>query len=177
MYLNFIFIPLDYFRTLRLRTIIFEWGLPLVLSLLTYFSLYKSVTHFDFNDFINKIISLESILVGFSITSVTFLTTASNRNIEDLKNKETKFVLFGKKITLMDLVIINFSYSLFSESIILIVNLISPVILLWFNMSFLDKVLLFSINVFFVLQNLFLNIRNLTDIYLALMRNEKSPNT
>lgn len=177
MYLNFIFIPLDYFRTIRFRNFLFEWGGPFALSFLTYISLYKSVTQYDFNEYVNKIISLESILVGFSITSITFLTTASNRNIENLKDKETEFVLFGKKISLMDLIIINFSFSLFSESVILITNLVSPIILLWFNVTFQTKILLFSLNVLFVLQNLFLNIRNLTDIYLALARkeNETSP--
>jgi len=172
MYLNFIFVPIDYFKTIGWRVFVFEWVLPMILSCMIYYSFYKGVSSYSFNDYINKIISLESILVGFSITSVTFLTTAGNRNIEDLKKKETKKVHYGKPLFLMDLIIINFSFSLFLEILILISNLIFPLLLLGKSISFQTEIVLFSINIFFVLQNLFLNLRNLVDLYLALMRKE-----
>lgn len=170
MYLNFIFVPLDYFRTLGFRKITFDWIFPAIISFLVFLSLYKGASSYGFNDYLNKIISLEGILVGFSITSITFLTTASNRNIEGLQKHLTKLWIGEKNLTLMDLVIVNFSFSLFIEVLILVVNLTAPILVLSFGLSFQTKIILFSINILFVLHNLFLNIRNLVDLYLALMK-------
>ncbi len=173
LYLDFILIPIDYIRTSKLRVFIFEWIIPSIICFLIYLSLYKGAVSYNFEDYINKIISLEGILVGFSIASITFLTTASNRNVELLKTHKTKYKIGLKELNLMDLILINFSFSLFTEILILVVNLTAPILMIGFNLSFHSKIVLFSINVLFVLHNLFLNIRNLVDLYLALLKDDK----
>lgn len=174
MYISFILIPLDYFRTLgkRWSVVTFEWGLPALIGFWFFHSLYKHSTSCDFNDYINKIISLEGVLVGFSITSITFLTTASNKSIEQLGQHKTRYRIGKKTLSLMDLILINFSYSLLSEVLLLIVNLAAPVILLSYELNFGSKIILIAINIGFVLHNLFLNIRNLSDIYFAIMKKD-----
>jgi hypothetical protein len=170
MYIDPILIFVDYFRSLKLRVAVFEILLPLLGSILLFFTIYYRTGYFAFNDLMNKIISLEGVLVGFSITTITFLTTASNQNIELLKQKPSSVKIGDKTITLFDNIIINFSYSLLLEVIILIVNLTFPFILNYFMPTYRTKVILISCNLFFVIHNLLLNIRNISDIYFTINR-------
>jgi hypothetical protein len=168
--IEFLLIFADYFKILRWRNFNFEWLIPIIISFALYYFIYYSSGYHSFQNYIEKIISLEGVLVGFSITIITFLTTASNKNIDELKITRVDYIIKGEKISIYDLIIINYSYSLALEIFILMTNLLFPFLVLYFHFTYRTKVILMVINIFFVIHNLHLNIRNLTDIYHVLRK-------
>lgn len=171
MYISYILIVLDYFRALTRRVAVFEWLMPLILSLAIYLTLYKHFSSFPFGTFTDKILGLEGVLVGFSITSITFLTAGSNSNIELLKKHPVDVFLGPRQFSLYDLMLTNFSFSLFTEIGIVLIAIIAPIFIKHFEpLHFVSKAQIFSIYLFFVVQNLFLNIRNMSEVYFTLVR-------
>lgn len=166
--LDFILIPVDYLRTRKFRDFTFEILIPIIISFGVYLAIYYKSGYISFDGYIEKIISLEGILVGFSITTITFLTTASNEGVQILKTADSGFKISGNAITVFNVVIINFSFSLLVEIFILIVNLIFPFFIDYIEPSYRTKVILMSANLFFVIHNLLLNVSNMTDVYFTI---------
>ena len=91
------------------------------------------------------------------------------------QNKETSYVIGGKRITLFDLLLINFIYSVVVEIILIIGLLVYPVFLANIAISHLVKIIGFSIVLGIVIHVLLLTMRNLTDFYLILLKNRTNP--
>lgn len=158
-------------RALNWRVAVFEWLLPAVLSWLIYSALYKDCLSFPFINYIDKILGLEGVLVGFSITSITFLTAGSNSNIELLKKHLVNVHLGPRQFSLYEVMLTNFSFSLLTEIAIVLTALLAPIFLRHFEPNlFATKAQFFSLYLFVVIQNLFLNIRNMSEVYFALIR-------
>lgn len=171
MYISYLLIIIDYFRCLNKRVFTFEWGIPLIITIGAYTSLYKYFTEFPFASYVDKILGLEGVLVGFSITSITFLTAGSNAGIEKLKGKMMGVFIGKREFSLFDMMLINFSFSLIFEIVIILITLLSPMLIPTLNiLNFTSKAGYFSVFLFFVIQNLFLNIRNISEVYFALIR-------
>lgn len=164
MYIEYLLLIFDYFKTLTKRVLLFEWILPLVITfcilLLNYnyeFSAYKT--------FKDNSINILGVLLGFSIAIITIITTGSGKNLENIKKKTTKFKINQNVLTLYDLILINFTYSVIVEILIIISCLTMPLIASCLTLSNGIKITLYSILVFSVLHILFLTLRNLTDFY------------
>lgn len=120
--LEWLRIPIDYIKVSDdIRTVV---KLPIVISILT------SILYYLFNDtvhglkvFSELLLNLDSILIGFTGILVTLLLTTENKTIDILKEKKTDKILYGKKVSLYDLLHILFTNALLNELILLIIVL------------------------------------------------------
>lgn len=93
-------------------------------------SILTSILYYLFNDtvhtlkvFSELLLNLDSILIGFTGILVTLLLTTENKTIDILKEKKTDKILYGKKVSLYDLLHILFTNALLNELILLIIVL------------------------------------------------------
>ncbi|TJY37691.1 hypothetical protein [Pontimicrobium aquaticum] len=173
MYLEFLLLITDYFRTVSKRIFFFEWLFPFLIGVGVFLLLFFGSSTSATIVFKDNAINLLGILVGFSITIITILTTGQGQNLDEIKNKKTKIKINKEKITLFRLLLINFTYSVIIEVGLIIGCLIYP--LLIENIEFNEnlKYVGFSILVFLILHIMLLTMRNLTDFYLILVKPTK----
>lgn len=169
MYLEFFLIISDYFKTLNRKIFIYEWIFPFVITFLCTF--IGCILDFEvFVSFKDSAINVIGVLLGFSIAVITIITTGSGPNIEQIKNYETSIVIDTKKISLYRLFLINFTYSVILEVILIISCLLMPLLNTIFLFSFSVKLIMYSIMVFIVFHILLLTLRNITDFYLIISK-------
>lgn len=173
MYLEFFILIFDYYKTLNKRVLIYEWILPILFGTFILILLTNGNSTSATKIFKDNSINLLGILAGFSITIITILTTGQSRNLEEIKKKETNFIINKKKISLFRLLLINFTYSVILESFLIIFCLTYPIILENSNFTKDQKYIVFSILVTVIIHLLLLTIRNLTDFYLIITKTEK----
>ena len=152
MYLEFLLLIADYFRTLSKRVFFFEWLLPFIIGIGIFLLLFFGSTTSATIVFKDNAINLLGILVGFSITIITILTTGQGQNLDEIKNKKTNIKINKENITLFRLLLINFTYSVIVEVGLIIVCLIYPLLIenIKFNQNL--KYVGFSILVFLYLK-------------------------
>lgn len=173
MYLEFFILIFDYYKTLNKRVFLYEWILSILIGVAVFYILSYGNSTNSTKVFKDSAINLLGILAGFSITIITILTTGQSKNLEEIKKKETNFVINGKKISLFRLLLINFTYSVILESFLIIFCLTYPIILENFKIEKTIKYLFFSMLVGTIVHLLLLTIRNLTDFYLIITKTEK----
>ncbi len=163
-YLEF-FIPIrDYFVTIKFKEFSFEWIMPFILSILLYFTIIPNLSLEKMLNFNGYLINALAILIGFSITTITILSTSSNKNIDKLKDKLSERNINHKVISLYQLIFITFSFVLFMEFFAIIFNLTYYSL---YSASYVKSYskFLFSINIFLMLHIIFLNLRNIANFY------------
>lgn len=173
MYLEFLLLIADYFRTVSKRIFFFEWLFPFLIGVGIFSLLFFGTSTSATIVFKDNAINLLGILVGFSITIITILTTGQGQNLDEIKNKETKIKINKEKITLFRLLLINFTYSVIIEVGLIIVCLIYPLFVENIGINKNIKYIGFSILVFLILHIMLLTMRNLTDFYLILIKPTK----
>lgn len=173
MYIEFILLFIDYFRTLKRRNFIFEIIIPFIAGVIICTSLILMKSQINFTDYKSNLVSLIGVLIGFSITAITLLITSNNSNIENLKSKDTEYQIGKNKVSLFDLLIINFSYLIILEVFLIIGVLFLPTLTGLLRLKYLTKTILFSINAFLTIHLLLLNIRNICDLYFILLSKPK----
>jgi len=170
MYLDFILLIADYFKTLNKKVVLYEWIIPFLISfslgLLFFFEGLPTVT----DNFNNNVIRLLAVLVGFSITIIIILTTGQSRNLEEIKKRKTETVVNNKKVSLFKLLIINFTYAVVVEIMLILTCLIYPFLLDKIEFSAIAKLVGFSTVLLLVIHILLLNVRNLTDFCLIITK-------
>lgn len=174
MYLEFLILICDYFRTLRnkFHYVLFEWIFPFTISLVCFFLIKNCMVRNIATDFFSTGVTLLGILIAFSITVLTILTTNSSSNIEEIKKTNTECKIGKRIITLYELLLINLSYSVIVEILLLILNICLP--LIWIN--FYDGGIKFFlvVDVLLICHILFLILRNTTDFYFILFKKKKA---
>ncbi len=122
--LEWIRIIIDYFSISNKNDKNTEIMLPIIISTIT------SMIYYIWNDtvhalkiFSELLLNLDSILIGFTGILVTLLLTTENKTINILKEKEIDRKLYGKKVSLFDLLHILFTNSLLNELILLFIVL------------------------------------------------------
>lgn len=169
MYLEFFLLFLDYFKTLNKRVFIYEWVFPLIVSFILFF-LNCRYDLSSFKIFKENSINILGVLLGFSIAIITIITTGSGKNIEGIKNEKTNFRKNNVNLSLYDLILINFTYSVILEILVLINCLLIPLLSNLFEINHRIKLIMYSTMVFLVLHILLLTMRNLTDFYLIITK-------
>lgn len=170
MYIEFLLIVLDYFKTLKKKSVVvYEWIVPLILTLACVYIADVRNTEL-FRIFKESSINVIGVLLGFSIAVITILTTGSGENLEGIRRRETGIIIKNRVIMLYDLLLINFTYSVVLEVVLIISCLITPLINQIFIFSFESKLIFYSLMIFLVLHILLLNLRNITDFYLIVSR-------
>ena len=169
MYLEFLLLTFDYFKTLNKKKIVYEWVFPLLFALIS--ALFFSKLDFEvYSKFKDSSLDILGVLLGFSIAIITILVTGSGKNLEEIKNTFTEIKINGKKISLYELILINFSYSVIMEILLIVGCLILPIINKICEFSSNIKIVLYSVMVFIVLHILLLTLRNITDFYLIITK-------
>jgi hypothetical protein len=124
IYMEWLFPVKDYFFSLRRNEAAFELLIPACAATfctIVYYSKGKVISAFvGLADLLPTAIS---ILIGFTVMLITLLLTSSGKNVEALKEKTLDKELYQKKINLFQGLHIQFSHSLFSEVILLLIVL------------------------------------------------------
>lgn len=170
MYLEFLLLFFDYYKTLTRRVVIFEWIIPFVICL-SLFCLNCKNDFSAYKVFKDSAVNVLGVLLGFSIAIITIVTTGSGKNIEEIKKIETNFIKNNKKVTLFNLILINFTYSVVLEIVVIISCLLMPLISNLFKVGCNLRLILYSLMVFLVIHILLVTLRNLTDFYLIITKN------
>jgi len=170
MYLEFFILIFDYYKTLKFRIVLYEIVIPILISCLLFFLLLNGKDTSICKGFSDNALTLLGILLGFSITVITILTTGNSKNLLAIQTIETNYIIGGKKVTLFDLLLVNFTYSVVIEIVLIIILLISPLLISNLVFSQFTKILVFAIFAGTVIHILLLTMRNLTDFYLILMK-------
>jgi hypothetical protein len=172
MYLEFIILIFDYFRTLRTRYVLFEWLVPVIISYFVYLQVGNENIKAISSKFSDTTVTLLGVLIGFSITVITIFQTSSSKNIEEIKSIPTEFKIGKQKLFLFHLVLINLTYLVVVEVFSLLINLTIPFI--WHDFSDRTVKIILSLNIFFISHILLMNIRNITDFYFILFKQSKN---
>lgn len=173
MYLEYLILFTDYFKSLNKRNFIYEFVIPFLIGLCIFSLLMFGKTTNATIVFKDNAINLLGILAGFSTAIITILITGSSKSLNEIKKVNTEINIGGKQISLFRLLLINFTYSVITEIFLLIFCLTYPIFLENFEFSKGLKCIAFSTLAFWVIHILFLTIRNLTDFYLTITRDEK----
>lgn len=173
MYLEFIYLILDYRKTVSTRVFLYEWLIPFIIGVGVFLLLFFGKSTDATETFKDNSLNLLGILVGFSITIITIITTGSSKNLDEIKKIFTDVTIGGQKISLYRMLLVNFTYSIVAEAFLIIVFLLMPIITDNFQMPILLKKIVFSILVMSVIHILLVTIRNLTDFYLIITKPEK----
>jgi len=164
IYTDFSFTIIDYIFTIKKREVVYEWIVPITLSVLVYFKI-DDIPGISINcDFIKSIISILinmfAILVGFTMAAIAIFTTADISKIEILK-KDSERKIHGKRISNYRFVFLNLIYSAISSLFMLLLTLFFTIALYFDKYS----LLILAILCFGTLHVLFLSIRNITTLY------------
>lgn len=107
MYCEFIFILIDYFSSINKRISIYEWGIPIVLSVIIGWSaIHSDKTNLPY-EVIKELIVFLTTLLGFTLAALTLFLTG---RVEKTKTYITNKMIRGKNISLYRLTIISYSY-------------------------------------------------------------------
>ncbi len=169
LYLEFLFPILDYLKTLELREGTYDLGIPVYVTLILYFNLAPITA--DQKSIIGSAIALLAILIGFSITSITVLSTSSGEAIKLLKEKKSKRMISKKPISLFQLLHIGFTYALIIE-ILTLASILTFSVLLRCNVSSPLCSGLYFFNIFLLIHIILINLRNTTNFYFVLFKSE-----
>jgi hypothetical protein len=178
LYLEFLYPITDYFRTLKRNEAYFELAMPLICAILVNLFILTNINLEKLGSFIGYIINFLAILVGFSITAVTILSSESGQRFEILRKMETDRKIGNKPIHGYQLILITFIYVILVEFFTLAYNLIYY--LSWMNGIFISYYkIIISINIFLMFHVIALNIRNITNFYFIFWKldNKQSPPT
>lgn len=164
IYTDFSFTIIDYIFTIKKREVVYEWIIPLAISILIYFKIddIPGITiNFDFiKAIISILINMFAILVGFAMAAIAIFTTADISKIEIL-GKDSERKIRGNPISNYRFVFLNLIYSAISSLFMLILTLFFTIALYFDKYS----LLILAILCFGTLHVLFLSIRNITTLY------------
>jgi hypothetical protein len=166
IYLEWLIPIVDYFKILKIKEVVFDFILPIIISL-------GVVITYHVNDLLSNAVSkmgdilpnVLAILIGFTISSIAIITSSNDEKLKQIDERMPFHrELGGDAISLYQFILITLIYVLIQEIINLIivffVGFISPVI----NMKlFMDIAL--GIYVFYILHILAIIVRATVQIY------------
>lgn len=168
LYLEFLMPVKDYVSTIKKEELVFEWGIPFLLSFLAYLYLLKGGIQYqnNINKLNSEILSTLSVLLGFSMASVTLLVTSSSTSIEALKRKNSERRIGQKSVKMYQLILITFTFLMLIELLGMFFNISYSFLLDTLGNSFWKEFT--CINLLIMAHVIFLNMRNLVNIYMTL---------
>ncbi|MBI5645607.1 MAG: hypothetical protein HY962_01640 [Ignavibacteriae bacterium] len=169
IYSEFKFLILDYWRNLRPNEAIYEILIPLGLGFAGYLTVTRYMELTSILSLIGHILTLLSILVGFTVACVTILASTDGANIELLKKEPTDRKIGNRKMTLYQHLVMLFSFCLLEEIALLILSV--SYYALYSSCSLNRGAGIGSAVIIAILLHiLFLNGRNITNFYFVLVR-------
>jgi hypothetical protein len=162
----------DYIASQDARERIFDVIVPIVFASVVYFVFLAGTTiqSVALSSILGYTINLLAILIGFTITCVTILTSSSSQSVDLMKKeKSDRKSREGKAMSLYHLILVNFAHVLLMEVFTLGVTLLYSIAssvnrLMGYSAIFL------GLTTFLLLHVLVLNVRNITNLYFVLWR-------
>ena len=171
MYLEFLILIYDYFKSLNKRNVMFEWVVPFVIiALVIPLNICNNYSFEIFFKFKESSLNILGVLLGISIAIITILVTGGGKNLEQIRNVKTPVKINNKQVSLYELLLINFSYTIVIEIFVILSCLILPLFTKFILFSNEIKITLYGFLVFLTIQILLITIRNITDFYLIVSK-------
>jgi hypothetical protein len=172
MYLEFIYTIFDYYRTLKRTSFLFDVVLPLLIGGFILFIFCNNGNNSDMKSYNSNALALLGVLVGFSITIITILTTGTSRNLNEIKEKITSIKIGKRILSIYDLLVVNLTYLVIIEVFLIVTHLIYPFILSNFSINTKIKYVVFCIVFATLIHSLLLTIRTMTNFYFIMIKKE-----
>ncbi|TDS28033.1 hypothetical protein [Halanaerobium congolense] len=173
MYFEWSYPIIDYFKTLKSNEKNTEIILPIIMSLMIsiiYF--YFNLSNTALSHLRNILPATISILIGFSMTSLTIIVTSNNDSIKTLKDEYTdNRKIVSSVITLYQWLIIMYIHAIISEIFLLIFIFFSAFLLQIGKIPYLADVLLF-IQISLLLHIFLVLLRNVANMYFIFYKKE-----
>lgn len=171
MYLEFLLVISDYFKTLDKRTLLYEWFIPFLLGVFCFVPSLLYNTDFLYN-IISKSIDFVATLLGFTLATLTLLLSSDKLNATKQYITNTK--IGGKQISLYRKIIISYTYLIIIEAL-LCVTFFLCAIFPYVYIPIPAKILN-SIYIVILLHILLVTIRTITELYFVLSKEQTSSN-
>lgn len=167
LYMEWLFPIRDYYHSMKINEILFEIIIPFIVAILcsVAYCLIGKLFH-ALNGLSELLPTIISILIGFTIMLITLLLTSSGDGINKLKTTVTDKYLYNKPITLYQRLHIQFSHSLFSEIILLLVIFLY-LFLRELNIQPLLGTVVLVIEIYLTLNILFSILRGIANLYFS----------
>lgn len=165
MYLEFLYIFIDYFVILKKRVLFFEWGLPTIAGVICIALSFGFGINNQFA-IIDKSFGYVGTLLGFTLAALTLLL--SSDKMKEAKEYKIERIIHNRQATLYDLVIISYTYLIVVEGILCLSFFIAKL----FDFLYIEKiaVVLNAIYIVLLFNVLLATIRTITDMYFILIK-------
>ena len=145
-------------------------GISLVLGLCVFFFSDVEVYKPHADSYIESIITVLGILIGFSISVFAILLSVENDNIREAKKRKTEIIMYNKPLYLYESLIIELAYVIIVQGLLLVANFVYP---LFIDVSTVKWKLFFSIDISLMTYSIILLLRNVLNFYFILTRKEE----
>lgn len=166
-YAEWLFPIKDYFFSTRKNELFFEVIMPLLISIgVTGVCMCNDVVKKTVYSLADVLVSLTSILIGFSVMLVTLLLTSGGDGVKKLQEIYTDKEIYGKPISLFQKLYIQFVFTLINEILLLLL-----VLVYYFFESFTEnnllQIIFLCVFVYLILNILLSIVRGITNVYFS----------
>lgn len=158
------------FHKIKRWSIFKALGLSIVLGVCVFLFSYDDAYKIQADSYINNIITVLGILIGFSISVFAILLSVENDSIREAKKTETKIKIYNNPIYLYESLIIELAYVIVIQGFLLIANFVYP---LFINVSSITGKFVFSIDISLMTYSIVLLLRNVLNFYFILTKKDK----
>lgn len=167
LFLEWVFPLKDYYLSTSQNELIFENLMPIIIAAITTIICEcNKVVALSTDKLAEILLTLTSVLIGFSVMLVTLLLTSSGDGVNVLKEKKTSKKIYDKSVNLFQKLHIQFVTSLINEIILLLL------VLLYYFISGMIKegvwqcafLLVFVYMILFILLSI---MRGITNVYFS----------
>lgn len=161
--MEYLLLIIEFFRSKRFSSYVGMLVLPTLLSFIMYNIISIEVS--EKQDYGN-IITLLGILLGFTISLFAIFLSANNSNIRAAKAHFTDFKIFGKQLSVFDIMQTSIAYVIIMECLLLLINIILPIVITEPE----SRKIFLVINMGVLVHIVIILLRSLLDFYFALSK-------
>lgn len=153
-----------YIKTAERKEFFFDSIIPIFIAISLYYVQQNCIESVEKgSSFLTTALTFISIILGFTIASITIILTSNSKNIQETKETPSKKKFFSD-LNLYQALLIPFFYIALISFFELIFGAIS------FIFKLADNSIIYAMNIFLVLHILFVAIRNLTNLFLVVFK-------
>jgi hypothetical protein len=161
--MEYILLIVEFFKSKKINSYFGIIVIPVLLS----FGLYSNISNCIVKNADNgNMINLLGILLGFTISLFAILLSTDNSSINEAKKSMTDFKVFGKQLSIFDIMQTSIAYVIIVECILLILNVTLPLIVSEIE----TKKIFLVINIGSIVHVVIILSRSLLDFYFAISK-------
>jgi len=161
MYREFFFLVGAYLKTTEKKEFAFDLLIPLIAAISVY--CINPVTIEKGSNFLSTALTFTSIILGFTIASITIILTSNSDNMQKAQDTPSGKKFFSE-LNLYQILLIPFFYIAFIGFVELIFGALS------FVFKLADNSIVYSLNLFLIVHILLVAIRNLTNLFFIVFK-------